>query len=76
MTILDGITKRAEAALEELCQRAQAEGWDTDRVEREKDLYLFSHEVSLCQSPGCLVMVQSLPGFLFARCKDHQDSGG
>ena len=76
MTILDAVTKRAEAALEELSQRAKTEGWDDDRVEHEKDLYMLSHEVSLCQSPGCLVMVQSIPGFLYIKCKDHQDSGG
>lgn len=76
MTILDAITRRAEAALEELCRRAAAEGWDADRVEREKDLYMLSHEVSLCQSPGCMVMVNSIPGFLYIMCEAHRESGG
>ena len=76
MTILDGVTRRAEHALEELQRRAGQEGWDTDRIEREKDLYMLNHEVSLCQDPGCMVMVQSIPGFLWITCEEHRDVGG
>ncbi len=73
MTILEGIAKRAEGALQALRQRAADEGWDDHRVEREKDLYMLSHEVSLCQHPGCMVMVNPIPGFLFIRCAAHAE---
>ena len=75
MSILDGIRRRAEEALETLTRRAADEGWDTERIEGEKDLYMLSHEVSLCQHPGCLVMVNPIPGFLYIRCDDHAESG-
>jgi len=75
MTILTGIIRRAEEALEELRQRAAAEGWDIKRIEREKDRFMLSHEVSLCQEPGCLVMGTPLPGFLYITCDEHADTG-
>lgn len=76
MSILDAVTRRAEAALVRLCERAQQERWDTTRIEHEKSLYQLKHEVTLCQAPGCLVMVKTIPGFLYARCDEHQQPEG
>lgn len=75
MTILDGIARRAEEALDKLRQRAADEGWDTERIEHEKDLFGLSYEVSLCQHPGCLVMVNPIPGFLYIKCDAHAEDG-
>jgi hypothetical protein len=70
MDMISRIQRAVEAALEELRSRARAEGWDEERVEREKRLFELGHEVTLCATPGCMKMAEPLPGFRDIPCPE------
>ena len=72
MTVIEKVRQAAEAALESLRQRARAESWDLERINREKQLFELSSEVTLCCKPGCLRMAAPIPGFREILCEEHE----
>lgn len=78
MDLLGSVERRAREALGELGQKAASESWDLERIEKEKSLFMLSHEVTLCSAPGCLELVAPVPGFadLDLTCDAHSLPGG
>ncbi len=70
MSVIDKIRQAAEAALSEFRKRAQVEGWDLERIQREKQLFELGSEVTLCCKPGCMRMAEPIPGFREILCKE------
>jgi len=77
MDLLGSVEKRARDALGKLRLKAAQEGWDPERLEKEKSLFMLSHEVTICSAPGCLELVAAVPGFneLELTCDDHTPPG-
>ena len=77
MDLLSSVKQRALKALAVLRDKAASEGWDPARLEREKDLFMLGHEVTLCSAPGCLEMASPVPGFneLELKCPAHDVDG-
>lgn len=74
MTVIDRVRQAAEAALNGLKQRAVAEGWDLERIKREKQLFELNSEVTLCCRPGCMRMAEPIPGFRDIPCKECEQA--
>jgi hypothetical protein len=68
MTLIDRIREKASEELRALQRRAEEEGWEIERVEREKQRFELNSEVTLCCEPGCLNMAVPLPGFREVQC--------
>ena len=77
MDLLEKVQQRARNALAELSQKGTEEGWDQERLEKEKSLFMLSHEVTLCTALGCLELAASVPGFseLDITCDAHTPPG-
>ena len=72
MDMISRVGRRAEEALVELRSQAAEEGWDAERIEKEKSLFELRHEVSLCCTPGCTNMAEPIPGFADLLCQKCQ----
>ncbi len=75
MSVIDKVRQAAEASLRELRKRAQDEGWDLERIQREKQLFELGSEVTLCCKPGCMRMAAPIPGFREILCKACEEAG-
>jgi hypothetical protein len=64
------VADRAERELATLRERADREGWDVERCEREKGAVALRFDVTLCTTPGCMRVASAVPGFddLDVRC--------
>jgi len=65
----------AEQALREARERASRQGWDEERVEREKARLGLQHDVTLCATPGCLGLASGVPGFRDLLCPSCSSVG-
>ncbi len=63
MDLIGSVEKRAKAALGEVREKAEAEGWGVEQIEAAKATLVLNHEVTLCSAPGCLEMLFALPGY-------------
>ena len=68
MGLLEKSLQRAKAAAEDAQRLAVEEGWDPDRVEQEKQRLALTHDVSFCDTVGCLGLVTEAAGYRGLRC--------
>ena len=77
MDLLKSVEKEAREALVRLRHKASREAWDSERLEREKSLFIMDHEVTMCSVAGCLDLATAVPGFdhLDLKCPVHEAAG-
>ena len=78
--VITKAAERAQAELDQVKARADREGWDVDRIEQEKWAAALRHDVTVCNSRGCLALATGVPGFrdlvLCPRCEQAKRDGG